>query len=192
MIIAKNLSMCNSGFMGFAVVLILLAAMAAVAASIVFWSLRNGIAPMPTSPKAKRRLMESLPKTVEGKVYELGSGWGTLAIPLAKKYPRCLVLGFETSSIPYIVSKLWERAMQLPNLEIKRQDFFSIDLSDSGLVVCYLYPGAMRLLQAKFQEELKPGTWVASNTFSIPGWKPHSVIEVGDLYASKIYLYRMD
>lgn len=75
-------------------------------------------------------------------------------------------------------------------MQLKRQDFFSVRLDDASMIVCYLYPGAMRKLQSKLASELKPGTWIVSNTFAIPGWTPESVIDIGDIYHTKIYLYR--
>lgn len=162
-----------------------------VIASIVFWSLRNGISPMPTSGKAKRRLLGALPGEVKGTIYDLGSGWGTLAIPLARHYPHCRVVGFETSFFPYWFSKVRFLFSRLPNLHLERKDFYQVPLQDAGLVVCYLYPGAMRMLSLKLAEELKPGAWVISNTFSLPGWLASDVLEAGDLYYSKIYVYRV-
>ncbi len=32
-------------------------------------------------------------------------------------------------------------------------DFFNVDLKDAGLVVCYLYPGAMERLKDKFEKD---------------------------------------
>lgn len=46
--------------------------------SVVIGSLWNGISPMPTSSKAKYCLFEALPLQIDGKIYELGSGWGRL------------------------------------------------------------------------------------------------------------------
>lgn len=172
------------------VITVFVVVFALVLLSVVYWSLRNGISPMPTSSKARRRLLSALPKDVSGTIYELGSGWGTLVFPLARHYPHCRVVGYETSWIPFWISKLRQFFMRLPNLELQRRDFYQMPLQDAGLVVCYLYPGAMRLLSVKLSEELKPGTWVISNTFSLPGWLASDVLEVGDLYYSKIYVYR--
>lgn len=158
--------------------------------SIVVWSYRNGITPTPTSRKAKKNLMKALPATIKGNIYELGSGWGTLALPLARSYPNCHVIAFESSPLPFFVSKLRKMFANVPNLKLLRRNFFEEDLSDASLIVCYLYPGAMRKLKEKFQKELKPGTRIVSNTFAIPGWQPEAVHEVGDLYHTKIYMYR--
>lgn len=159
--------------------------------SIVVWSIRNGISPMPTSLKAKRKLLHCIPVELQGPVYELGSGWGTLAIPIAQKLPKCQVVGYETSPVPFFVSMVRKRLSHLNNLTLHKKDFFKESIDDAALVVCYLYPGAMRKLKKKFQNELKPGTLVISNTFAIPGWVPEKVVEVEDLYKTKIYIYRL-
>jgi len=168
----------------------LLIVMIGIAASIIQWSLRNQISPMPSSPKAKRSLMSVLPE-VTGNVYELGSGWGTLAFPVAKHYPNSQVVGLETSPIPYYISGTWLSLAGPSNLHFEKKNFFDVSLSDASLVVCYLYPEAMKRLKDKFHMELKPGAWVVSNTFAIPGWTPVQVVEVDDIYYSKIYIYRI-
>lgn len=159
--------------------------------SIVFWSLRNGISPMPTSPKVKQCLLAHLPHLENrGVIYELGSGWGTLAFPLAERFPDYPVIGLETSLVPFVVSKWFLMFKKAPQLRLERKDFFSISLKNATMLVCYLYPEAMRKLKTKFEMELQPGTWVISNTFAIPGWDPLEMYEVDDLYHTKIYLYR--
>jgi hypothetical protein len=163
---------------------------AAILLSLVYYSVRNGISPMPTSPKAIKALMSLLPSEVHGVIYELGSGWGTLAIPLAKKYPNNAVIGFETSPIPYWVSK--SISFYYRNLTILKHDFYKVPLADAGLIVCYLHPKAMDKLQAKFEKELRSGVCIISNTFAIPHWKPEKVLEVNDLYRTRIYLYFVD
>lgn len=158
--------------------------------SIVIWTWKNGISPMPTSLKAKKAILEHLPPHLEGTIYELGSGWGTLAFALAKKYPRCTIIGYETSLIPYLFTVVKLFFLKKNNLILKRQDFFIVGFHSATMIVCYLYPGAMQQLKGKFEAELKKGTWVISNTFSIPNWKYEKSIEVQDIYKSKIYFYR--
>ncbi|MEI8125423.1 MAG: class I SAM-dependent methyltransferase [Parachlamydiaceae bacterium] len=158
---------------------------------IVYWSWLNGISPMPTSSKAKKTLLKALPPGVRGNVYELGSGWGTLVFPLATHYPYSRIIGHETSPIPYLVSKMWLVISRAPNVTLKRQSFHCVRLDDASLIVCYLYPKAMSQLRLKFEDELKPGTWIVSNTFAIPGWAPETIVEVEDLYRTKIYLYQI-
>jgi len=143
---------------------------------------------MPTSVKVRKTLFSSLPHLKQGKVVDLGSGWGHLIFPLAKRYQTCQVIGYENSPIPYFFSFFMNYAS---NLKIVRKDFLKVSLQDVDLVVCYLFPKMMERLKGKFKEELKPGTKVISHTFVIPGWMPTQIIKVDDLYCSKIYLYEV-
>jgi Methyltransferase small domain len=159
--------------------------------SIVVWAIKNGIGPMPTLPKQKRCLIQSLPTDMQGKVFDLGSGWGTLAIALAKKLPDCQVTGYENSPVPYSFSRMLQLILRYPNLQFYRRDVLQIPLHDASVIVCYLYPGAMKNLKPKLEKELKNGTFVITNTFAVPGWKPRNVIEADDIYRSKIYTYQL-
>lgn len=156
--------------------------------SIVVWTIVNGISPMPSSAKALKKMEEILPE-IDGPIFELGSGWGTLAKVLSKRYPRHQVIGYETSFFPFWISRLY---CNKTNVVFYRKNFFDADLSQASLIVCYLYPEAMRHLKEKFRQELKPGTQIISNTFAIPGWTPKQVHEVNDLYQTKIYRYEYD
>ncbi len=158
---------------------------------IVIWTIKNGISPMPTSPKARQQLLKLLPEKLEGTIYELGSGWGGLALTLARRYPDSNVIGYENSPIVYGTSKCFLICSSCPNLELKYADFYGKELQDAALIVCYLFPKAMERLSVKFKHELKPGTLIASNTFALPNWQPEKVLEIDDFFHTKIYLYRV-
>jgi hypothetical protein len=157
--------------------------------SIVYWSYKNGISPMPTSSKVKRTIFKALPTEVSGPIYELGSGWGTLAFPLAAHYPSHPIEAYESSPIPYFFSKARWFLKRHPNLHLHKKDFFTVSLKDASLIVCYLYPGAMRRLKDKFEQELPSNCLVITNTFSIPGWNPIAILESSDIYHTKVYVY---
>ena len=154
---------------------------------LLFFTLKNGISPMPTSHKVRQLLFSHLPELNDGVVVDLGSGWGNLIFPLSKKYENCEVIGYENSPIPYFFSSLLNHAS---NLTIRRENFLERPLNDVDLVVCYLFPKGMERLKAKLDSELKPGSQVISHTFAIPGWEPSKVIEADDLHCSKIYFYQ--
>lgn len=158
---------------------------------LIYYSLVYGITPTPTSSKVKNKIFENLPAEFEGKIIELGSGWGSLAIPLARKYPNCQIVAYEISPLPYFFSKFVAKFLGCKNLLIIRQDFFKVSLGDVALVVCYLYPGAMSRLKEKFEKELPAGAYVLSHTFAVPGWKPLQIEQASDLYHTPIYLYRI-
>ncbi len=137
---------------------------------------------MPSTPQAKAAIKKLLPNEVNGTVYELGCGWGGLLRLLSKKYPH--VIGYEISFFPWLVSRLFTK-------QVYRKDFMTADLSDAGLIVCYLYPKKMTELYEKIKLEAKPGTYILSNTFSIRELEPLRKEKLDDLYKTPVYLYRL-
>ncbi len=159
--------------------------------NILWYSWRYGITPTPTSSKVRRAILKALPLTVDGKIVELGSGWGHLALALAKRYPQHPIDAYEISPIPFLISWLLIRLKKLSWVHLYRKDFFQVPLANSALIVCYLYPGAMYKLKEKFEGELKPGTLVLTHTFAIHGWTPIHRSYADDLYHTPIFIYRM-
>jgi hypothetical protein len=55
--------------------------------SIVYYGIRLGITPMPSSRKAVRKIVSLIPEGTNGEIVDLGAGWGSLAYPIAKRFP---------------------------------------------------------------------------------------------------------
>ncbi|MBA2369564.1 MAG: methyltransferase [Candidatus Protochlamydia sp.] len=159
--------------------------------SIGWHSWAYGITPTPTSTKVKKLVLKILPSEVKGKIVELGSGWGHLTLSLARHYPDNVIEAYEISPIPYSISYILNLWKQFSNLKLIKKDFFKISLDGCGLIVCYLYPGAMEKLKVKFEKELAPGTFIVSHTFAIPGWVPLKLMHANDLYHTPVYLYQI-
>ena len=163
-------------------------------ASIIYYGIRLGITPMPSSRKAVATFIDLIPDSTHGKIVDLGSGWGTLAYPIAKRFPNSQVVGYELSPIPWLYSRLKGLFVRRPNLTLHRQSVFTAELSDVDVVVVYLHPAAMRKLGPKFERELRSGTLILSNTFPVPTWKPAQTIHLGKSWLSTsndIYVYRV-
>jgi len=159
--------------------------------SIVIYSLLLGISPMPSSKKAKEAILKLLPKKMAGEtIYELGSGWGGLALKLAKLHPDARVVAYERSPIPYFVSIARKHLLRRNNLTILRKNFFGQNLTDAKAVVCYLFPKAMRQLSRKLQKELPENCTVISNLFALEGWESGESFYLDDWGATPIYRYR--
>jgi trans-aconitate methyltransferase len=159
--------------------------------SIVYRSVRNGISPTPSSGRQIAAILQALQHDLSGTIYELGSGWGTLAIALARKFPDCRIVGIENSAVPYAVSQLLRLLFRQQNLSLRYGDMLQQPLVDATVVVCYLFPGGMQKL-VPVLERLSRGTWIISNTFAIPGWKAADVLAAKDVYRSPIYVYRKE
>ncbi len=143
---------------------------------------------MPTSRKVREEMLALLP-IKKGVIYELGSGWGNLAFPLAKRFPALEIIAVEGSWIPWFFSAFLLKILRYPNLTLHRKNFYTLSLEDADGVICYLYPGAMERLKIKFEEELRSGAFVLSNTFAIPGWTPAHLITAKDVWRSPIYFF---
>ena len=134
-------------------------------------------------------LPRRLPGRSEDRIYELGSGWGGVAVALAERYPERTVVGYELSVLPWLFADLRNRLGRRPNLTFRLADFRSADLSDAALCVCYLAGSSMAELAGKFERELQPGALVLSNTFALRRWQPLERVEAPDRFRSPVYLY---
>jgi len=173
---------------------------ALLAIAVVFiWTIRTGSPPTPTSPAARRAMLAILPRHLPrvftedkpGAIYELGAGWGGMALALARQYPDDSVAGVELAPVPWLVAKCRSMMPGHGNLEIRYGDFHASDLSDAGLVVCYLSADGLARLKPKLEDELPKGALVLSNTFAMPGWRRTDETAAGDIYHSPVYLYEM-
>ena len=90
-----------------------------------FYQQRIGVSPMPTLPAARKRMLDAVPQAVTGPIYELGCGWGTLALPLARRFPACAIVAVERSLVPWMVCLLRVKIAGLRNIRLVRDDFFT-------------------------------------------------------------------
>ena len=178
--------------------------------SIVWGTIRLGISPMPSSRSARQvmlelcdeALLESIDQTINKpnagvsdngpvRIYELGSGWGNVLVALARRYPQHIIVGYELSFVPWLVSIVWVKLLRLNNVRVHRQDFFKADFSPAKLVLCYLYPQGMVKLQAKLTEEAGSLNYLISHHFALPHYEPIKTLRIKDIYQAPVYLYKM-
>ena len=169
---------------------VVLVAMLAVGLVILAYTVRTGVPPMPTRPGTRAALLRQLPRAVDGTVYDLGSGWGGLALALADRYPGNPVVGIELSPVPWLFARLRHALRPRPNLVYRRADLLAEPLGDAGAAVCYLMPSVMRRLGPKLTAELRPGMVVVSYSFAFDGWPPEIVAVDAESGPEPIYRYR--
>ena len=96
--------------------------------------------PVPTTGKVKTAMIDDVAKILAKRknqtVMDLGSGWGTLLIPLAKKFPNHHFIGIEYGFVPYFISKFRTRKMH--NIAFYRQDFWNTDISKADVIFLFL------------------------------------------------------
>lgn len=146
---------------------------------------------VPSYGKIKNAMLEEaevMLKNTSGKiVVDLGSGWGTLLLPLARKFPEHKFVGIERGFLPFNVS-LW-RARKLKNLVFYRQDIFTSDISDADIIFVFLLNSAMAKLTSKLKSETKPGSVVIANRFPMKDKIPEKEVNFGSKYYT-YYVYK--
>ncbi len=161
-----------------------------VALLVVGYYLKNGIGPVPTSPKVKATVSRLLPEQVHGNIIELGAGWGGMAVMLARRFPKNNVLAVENCPPVWLFCWLRAKLTGLSNLQVCLENIDQQNFEGAGLVYCYLFPGAM----TKLERQLKlSGVDVVmiSNTFALPESVAEREEGAEDLWCSRIYRYRL-
>ncbi|WP_052723560.1 class I SAM-dependent methyltransferase [Paenibacillus wulumuqiensis] len=123
-------------------------------------------------------------------IIEAGSGWGTMALHLARYCQPCRVVGIENSLVPLVVSRLLALLPGRAPIRLIRGDMYEYAYEQGDLIVCYLFPGAMTRLNPILRERTRPGTYIISVYFALPDWEPEQVITCQDVHRTRIYIYR--
>ncbi|VUD63851.1 hypothetical protein TDB9533_03195 [Thalassocella blandensis] len=121
---------------------------------------------------------------------DLGSGWGTLVVALAREYPDRHIIGYELSWFPWLVSSMRKYCLGLNNLSLYRKNFIDADLNNASILFCYLFPGGMASLYEKLKKDVSQEVCIISNTFALPSCPSSQTVKLDDIYRSPIYVYK--
>lgn len=146
---------------------------------------------MPISSKGKKNVFFWLSKDFEGRIFDLGSGFGTMVFPLSNHCKQAQIYGYETAILPYFVSRAAQMVFRKRNIRIYRKNLYAAEFAQADIIFCYLYPRAMIRLTPIIKEKAKPGTRVISYAFALPGMQADKVEEIGKLYPTKLYYYQV-
>ena len=133
--------------------------------------------------------MAAVPMQKGQLLVDLGCGDGRVLRQAWKKY-NVNAIGFEINLLAYLKARVL--SVGLKQIKIRHKSFWSQNLARADVIFCYLYPDVMRRLSTKLKAELKPGTWVVSCNFSVPGFEPLRVLRPeGTLHSDPLYIYRV-
>lgn len=123
-------------------------------------------------------------------VYDLGCGDARMLILAKRSCPGIRAIGFEIAVGVWLLA-LVRRFVTRSSIEIRFQNFMKQNLSDANVILLYLSPSFMAMLEKKFQAELRPGTRIVSHCFQFPHRKPQSmdIVDVRFWGQQKIYTY---
>ncbi|HEX2188337.1 MAG TPA: methyltransferase domain-containing protein [Longimicrobiaceae bacterium] len=130
---------------------------------------------VPTSPEAVERILALAAPTPDDVVYDLGSGDGRIVIAAARDH-GARGLGVEIEAD--LVRRAEENARAAgvaDRVRFVRGDLFELDLRPATVVTLYLLSSLNLRLRPRLLEQLRPGSRVVSNSFSMGDWEPDSV-----------------
>lgn len=125
---------------------------------------------VPTPDELVTKMLEIADISADDFVIDLGSGDGRTVIAAAKLGARARGIEFnpalvELSKINAVKAGVSEKT------EFIQADFFECDLSEATVITLFLLPNLNLRLRPRLLE-LKPGTRIVSNTFSMNDWEP--------------------
>ncbi len=155
--------------------------------TLVFYMI-NGIAPTPSSMKAKMALLKYLPEKIEGDIVDAGAGFGGIALLLASQYPKNKVISWENAWVPFIVLKL-RAYFSYKNIEVRYGNFTNQSLSKVSVVYVFLCRKGMKTVSRWLAGNPCARLLLVSNAFQLQDKKPMRSIAFGCAQTDKLYLY---
>lgn len=143
---------------------------------------------VPTGPEYIDKFFELAPVTTADVVYDLGSGDGRLLIAAVQKGAgKAVGIDIDPEKVEMGSKNVRDKGLD-GKIAFIAADVLDADLSPATLILCYLFPSASEALRPKFERELRAGTRIVMESFSVPGWKPAKTLDTGGKY---FYLYVM-
>jgi SAM-dependent methyltransferase len=153
------------------------------------------LAPYLVTPREVVEKMLQMAK-VDGSdvLYDLGCGDGRIVITAAKKYgARGVGVDIDPERIRESLRGAREAGVERL-VEFRLEDATKTDLLEATVLALYLLPESNALLRPKFEKQLKPGTYVVTHNYRIPGWEEKEIdaVSMEDLRGKNhtIFLYR--
>ncbi len=132
----------------------------------------------PTPQELVDVMIDMAKLTSEDYLIDLGSGDGRIVIAAAKKGIRAAGVEYNPDMVEFS-KKNAEREGVADKTDFIKADFYEYDLSKATVITMFLLPEINRKLKPKLLE-LKPGTRIITNTFSMQDWAYDEMEEVDD------------
>jgi hypothetical protein len=131
---------------------------------------------VPTPQATVDKMLDLAEVTPEDYVIDLGSGDGRTVISAAKRGARALGIEYDQRMVDLSVSNAAAEGVS-GRATFRKADLFETDFSQATVITMFLLPSINLQLRPKILA-MKPGTRVASNTFTMDDWKADEVAEI--------------
>jgi SAM-dependent methyltransferase len=138
----------------------------------------------PTPSGALQGLAALAPVPAGARVLDAGCGLGDGLRELHREYPQADLHGLEWSW-PLRFACAWRCRFAT----VRRGDIWAADWSVCDIVYVFQRPESMARAAEKATRELRPGAWLVSLEFDVPGLAATKVLECAD--GRRVWLYRV-
>ena len=125
---------------------------------------------VPTPQALVDKMLDMAKVTAKDYVMDLGSGDGRTVITAAKRGARATGIEYNPEMVKLSQANAKNEGVT-GRAEFRKADLFQTDLSKATVITMFLLPDINLKLRPKLLN-LKPGTRVVSNTFTMGDWKP--------------------
>ncbi len=130
---------------------------------------------LPTSDALVEKMLDVAKVTAQDYLIDLGSGDGRTVIAAAKRGARALGIEYNPDMVEFskkraIVAGVADKA------QFVKADIFESDFSQATVITMFLLPELNLRLRPQILN-LRPGTRVVSNTFTMGDWQPDQTVE---------------
>ena len=133
---------------------------------------------VPTPQALVDKMLDMAKLTPQDFLMDLGSGDGRTVITAAKRGAHALGIEYNPDMVE-LSKQNAAKAGVSDRAEFAKADLFETDLSKATVITLFLLPDINLKLRPKILD-LKPGTRVVSNTFSMEDWTADQTATVGD------------
>lgn len=133
---------------------------------------------VPTPENLVAKMLEIAKVTPQDNVVDLGSGDGRTVIAAAKLKAKATGIEYNPDMVE-LSKRRAEEAGVSDRASFIKADLFEYDLSNASVITMFLLPEINLRLRPKLLE-LKPGTRIVSNTFTMGEWKPDLEVTIDE------------
>ena len=132
---------------------------------------------VPTSQALVEKMLDLAKVTPQDIVYDLGSGDGRTVITAAKRGARATGIEYNPDMVELSKRNAAEAGLSPDRARFMKADLFETDFSEATVVTMFLLPDINLKLRPKILD-MKPGTRIVSNTFTMEEWQADETANV--------------
>jgi len=133
---------------------------------------------VPTPQVVVDKMLDMAKVTKDDFVMDLGSGDGRTVITAAKRGARALGVEYNPDMVA-LSKRNAEKEGVAARATFVKADLFETDFSKASVITMFLLPSLNLKLRPKILN-LKPGTRVVSNSFTMDEWQPEETVTLGE------------